>query len=968
MIDLFRYIEHDFAVPATTDAIDVANQSDFQTALGEAVGPGRDENPGPGERLRTIAEEYLSNTFASPTDDPARLGGRLSDLYDDLLALHPVTPASLSALVEHVFGRTTEQVVTDADFTGDRELLQNAVLALKLVTGFDRVDAARLVRQLRAAAFLEHLAGDDPAALTVASVAELLGRPARIPHALLAATAPSPRAPTAPPPIDVADLERVQSLRHERDRLQASYEALLAVPPEQLEVSLAEASPAEPRVADQGVNSAETDAVQSHESFVEPPRAASVVLGAAALEAFPADQVRAMSQLSIALAETPVATAVDLVGRRLAVLNDELLPIEVPAAAKVFQVGAHLFAETTAPMVTLADEVPAPLPDFSKAVTRPVGVGNLQVVRQELVGYRAGDISHIENVLEGELLRRVTTRDELSELTLTEETTSTQAQERDQQSTDRNELATETQKEAGHQSSTAGAGRSSTEYGRLVENSKTNFARSVSSRAVESVTQEVRTQRVQRERKRFVERGVHELDNKDGATKVRGIYQWVDKRYSLRVLNYGKRLMYDVVVPEPAAFLVDALKHSAQPESFQLTKPVDPDLSPAQVNPYNYAYYAWQYGVTGSVAPPPDVYTQTVAKAEAIKVTEHFTSYGVDVNPTFFGAFNLRVPEGYKAVSGYVQRLTTEFLAPEPSRYFEFMIGDRNQVLFGTGANDASRSFVMMGESGDVPVTFRTFARIISFSYAVAITCQRTDKAYEQWQLKTHATIMSGYQRQLAEYEDKLSRYVAAARARLAAAANYAHDPSVERQELKKAFTFLLLGEHPGAWPPTPVPAPAPPSLTLPDPVEVREWGAVVAFFERAFEWDNMMFTFYPYYWGRPERWEEMVLTQDTDPEFEAFLKAGAARVVVPVRPGFEAALAHFQETGDVWMGEEIPDMFGDNYVSIIAEIKAANFAPGDEVCVEQWEVTLPTTLVLLKDDATLPTWTPTPCNPPPTP
>jgi hypothetical protein len=206
-----------------------------------------------------------------------------------------------------------------------------------------------------------------------------------------------------------------------------------------------------------------------------------------------------MSLLSIDLAQTPVATAVDLVERRLADLNRDLLPLEVPPAAKVFQVGAHLFAETPAPTVSVtAAQVPATLPDFSKAVTRPVGVGNLQVVRQELVGYRAGDISHIENVLEGELLRRVTTRDELSELTVTEEMTSSQAQERDQQSTDRNELASETQKEAGRSSSTAGAGMTATEYGKLVENSKTNFARSVSSRAVESVTQAVRTQRVQR--------------------------------------------------------------------------------------------------------------------------------------------------------------------------------------------------------------------------------------------------------------------------------------------------------------------------------------------------------------------------------------------------------------------------------------------------------------------------------------
>ena len=133
----------------------------------------------------------------------------------------------------------------------------------------------------------------------------------------------------------------------------------------------------------------------------------------------------------------------------------------------------------------------------------------------------------------------------------------------------------------------------------------------------------------------------------------------------------------------------------------------------------------------------------------------------------------------------------------------------------------------------------------------------------------------------------------------------------------------------------------------------------MVAFFERAFEWENLMYTYYPYFWGRQAKWGELILIQDTNPEFEAFLKAGAARVVVPVRPGFEAAVAHYQETGDVWMGEEIPDMFSDYYVSIIDEIKARNAAPGEEVLVAEWDVKLPTTLVMLKEDAELPEWQP---------
>jgi hypothetical protein len=485
-------------------------------------------------------------------------------------------------------------------------------------------------------------------------------------------------------------------------------------------------------------------------------------------------------------------------------------------------------------------------------------------------------------------------------------------------------------------------------------------------RAVESLTSSVRQQRVQRERKTFVEDAVHQLDNSVGTGKIRGIYQWVDKKFSVRVLNYGKRLMYDVVVPEPASFLTQSLKGAVQPESFQLTKPADFTLSPDELDYSNYMYYATTYGVTGSVTPPPDDFVDTIAQVDAPSFHMQIQAYGQAYDSHLYAAFKIHIPEDYKAVSGYIQR--TNYWARAAGRRLEVFVGEETYVRF-EWTDPLNNSFTMHNETGDIPVTLSSPSDVIQLNYAVAINCQRTDKALEQWQLKTHAAIVAGYQRQLADYQDKLNRFVAAVRSELALSANYAHDPTIEHDELKKAFIYLLLGEQWNAYQPTPTPAPVPPSpIYPPNPTYVKAWGAMVAFFERAFEWENLMYVYYPYFWGRPERWEELVLTQDTDPEFEAFLKAGAARVVIPVRPGFEAALAHFQETGAIWLGEEIPDMFSDNYVSILAEIKAANYAPGDEVCVDQWEVTLPTTLIMLKDDDTLPTWTPTPCDPPPAP
>lgn len=66
--------------------------------------------------------------------------------------------------------------------------------------------------------------------------------------------------------------------------------------------------------------------------------------------------------------------------------------------------------------------------------------------------------------------------------------------------------------------------------------------------------------------------------------------------------------------------------------------------------------------------------------------------------------------------------------------------------------------------------------------------------------------------------------------------------------------------------------------------------GTRIRFFEHAFEWDQMQYVFYPYFWARPGGWADRFHARNMDPFLEEFLKAGYARVVVPVRPGFEAA------------------------------------------------------------------------------
>src|SRR5438270_6601581 len=82
---------------------------------------------------------------------------------------------------------------------------------------------------------------------------------------------------------------------------------------------------------------------------------------------------------------------------------------------------------------------------------------------------------------------------------------------------------------------------------------------------------------------------------------------------------------------------------------------------------------------------------------------------------------------------------------------------------------------------------------------------------------------------------------------------------------------------------------PKPPVLNPPVAAVI---GRQIQFVEQAFEWPQMTYRLYPYYWKPSASWRNAMLLDDPDPTFAEFLRAGSARVVVPVRPGFELAVS----------------------------------------------------------------------------
>jgi len=119
-----------------------------------------------------------------------------------------------------------------------------------------------------------------------------------------------------------------------------------------------------------------------------------------------------------------------------------------------------------------------------------------------------------------------------------------------------------------------------------------------------------------------------------------------------------------------------------------------------------------------------------------------------------------------------------------------------------------------------------------------------------------------------------------------------------------------------------------------------------VKFFEQAFDWDIMAYTFYPYFYAKQDHWKELFQSQDAaDPLFQAFLQSGMARTVVPVRPGFEDAVNWYMSTGELWEGQGlVTDQDDDLYVSVAEEMQTV------EGEVEgTWETRLPTSLTVIQ-------------------
>jgi hypothetical protein len=143
--------------------------------------------------------------------------------------------------------------------------------------------------------------------------------------------------------------------------------------------------------------------------------------------------------------------------------------------------------------------------------------------------------------------------------------------------------------------------------------------------------------------------------------------------------------------------------------------------------------------------------------------------------------------------------------------------------------------------------------------------------------------------------------------------------PAVSIAGVEKTILALLTNERNFQTAPTPPTEPTLAGITDGAWSDALIFGEMVKFVHQAVEWENLLYFLYPYFWGSETAGRDKMLFSHIDPEHESFLRAGYARIVLTIRPGFEVDFTHLVEQGS------LSGISSSPYLPIAQDI--ANFA-----------------------------------------
>lgn len=590
----------------------------------------------------------------------------------------------------------------------------------------------------------------------------------------------------------------------------------------------------------------------------------------------------------------------------------------------------------------------------SKFGYRQLGIADYKKVVSEICCYQAGEVAHIENVMASEMRSKVSTKTYKSEVTDFEGTEVEKENVTDTATTERFEMQTEIAKMLQEQKETTGYANVQSSYGDTSLDAGGTYAsntskeqsnrqavtqaKEVTQKALERVVSKTKKEKTVKITNEFVEQNTHVYDNRGGISHISGVYRFVNAIYNNQVYNYGKRVMYEFMIPQPGKLHRLGLEAKANQNAKVIEKPIDPrtigfaDFS--KITETNYQAVTAKYGIVVDALPEKLIY-----------IGKGFDMFQQNVNSGGTKTEMVRIPEKYYTTKAKV--MFTGAPAGGNGGWIRIVMVTVGNSIFVRNQYDQaiSNSFISVDKyKNEIPVTL-SVTNFHTANINTTIECALSDEAIVEWKKEVFAKLMEAYNEQLRIYTEATKEAKEIGTKLLDS--NPLFYRQFEQTVLQKNCISYLLDNSPnstkkfglGFYTGTTFD-----THTITQGQQLNDYASFVKFMEQAFEWNLMSYKFYPYYWGKKDDWTELYQFDTNDAIFRNFMQAGMARVVVTVKPGFEDAVMHYLAFGQLWNGGQVPVLGDPLYLSIVDELKEQEY----EV-EETWETVLPTNLVVLQ-------------------
>lgn len=609
-----------------------------------------------------------------------------------------------------------------------------------------------------------------------------------------------------------------------------------------------------------------------------------------------------------------------------------------------------------------------------------LGIADYKRVEQEVCCYVPGEVSHIENVMAREYKERSTrnlvrtedsfeTTREAEIENLSDTTTATRHELNsevgrvlDDMKTNNygGSLGVSANWGAYNMNANMAANFSSSSASSLSNTESRQFAEEVTARALERIVQKTSEKRTSKIIKEFEEQYKHGFDNRNGDVHVTGIYRWIDIIYKNHLVNYGKRLLVEFMVPEPSEFYKRILNYKpVEAENEADTKPEPPKKlsefginKPGDITTTNVYTPASYYGVAVDTLP-----------TGTMDLTKDLSPLGqVDHNrnTNTQSLTPINVPAEYEAdkiIGSYTYEYKAGSAFSAQQAFCNFTFGG-NVVHSGNDYSGTRKTKTVNinldlspNLSGNIPVSVG-YSGCFGFYGAVSIKCVLKASVLSDWQNAMYNKMLTAYNAKLDEYnqlmKEETDNEITGEKTE-ETYTNPAFNRIVEQRELKRICIEMLMKpfcKEQGRKNYTD--ANACDLYQIPQVTQTEEFAKyteMVKFFEQAIDWQLMSYLFYPYYWANKCDWANLMLRENDDPIFQAFLQSGMARVVVPIRLSFSEAFALYLDTGNISMGSTLASGgSASSYLSIVEELQTV-----EGTIEDTWETRVPTSLAIIQ-------------------